>query len=83
MAKRTAEELVQEVEDYAWSYLTEVRGKHADLLPPLESEVRQFLGRVSGRPTAMTALVLARLEIKGLIKITRMGGDATVEVTNG
>ena len=75
-----AELIVQKVEAVVWDYLSKVRGKHLNLMPALESEVRQIVGQMGGRPTSVTGLALARLEAKGLIKITKMGSDAALEV---
>ncbi len=79
MPKRTAEQLVEEIENYVIEYLR-LREKEEGLMPPMISEIRAFLNRVSGRPTSMTDLVVRRLERKGKVEVTRIGNDGTVKL---
>ena len=78
--KRSADELIVEVEDYVLEYLV-VRKQEQGIVDPLISEIRAFLNRVSGRPTSMTDFVVRRLERKGMITVTRMADDGTVTLT--
>lgn len=79
--KKTAEEHIDELGDSVMSYL-ELRKREMKemFVPTLVSEVRSYMGRLAGRPTAMTELVIRRLEGQGKVTVDWFSGDGIVEM---
>ena len=79
--RKTAEQHIDELGESVMQYL-ELRKREMGTLfvPTLVSEVRAYLGRLAGRPTAMTELVVRRLEGQGKAKVDWFSGDGIIEV---
>ena len=76
--KRTAEEYIDELALAVYDFLIHRRDKLHMPLPAMSGEVRSFLGRISGRPTAMTDSILRALVEQGKITLESVGGDSLV-----
>lgn len=81
--KRTAADYLDELADLVLDYLRERAKDESGIVPPLVSEIRQFLGRVPGRPTGMTEVAVRRLVRRGAVEVTWLAGDGVVILKRG